>query len=128
MQRHVATVAEYLEQVPQPQLPLLEALQALIRKTAPKLSEEIKYGMLGYCDGVGEVISLAAQKHYVGLYVSTQAVATLAEELQDIDHGKCCLRFKRLEQIPTATLRKLLELSLSLRKEEQAAKAAKKRT
>ena len=114
MQRFVASPAEYMKSVPAAQLPLLTHLRALIRKAAPAAREEIRYGMLGYDDG-GGLFGLAAQKHYVGLHVlATQALEDMAEELKGIDQGKGCLRFKRLEQVPTDTIRRLLAHAKSL--------------
>jgi uncharacterized protein YdhG (YjbR/CyaY superfamily) len=99
-------------------MPLLEHLRALIREAAPSAREEIRWGCLCYDDG-GALFGLAAQKHYVGLYVmATQALKDLAEELKGIDHGKGCLRFKRISAVPTDTLRKLLAHAKSLRERE----------
>jgi uncharacterized protein YdhG (YjbR/CyaY superfamily) len=118
MQRHVATPEEYLQLVPPEQLPLLEHLRALIREAAPQSREEIRYGMLSYDDG-GGLFGLGAQKHYVGLYIlATQALSEMAKELTGIDHGKACLRFKRLESVPTETIRRLLRHARSLQERD----------
>jgi uncharacterized protein YdhG (YjbR/CyaY superfamily) len=111
MQRDVATPDEYIAAVPQAQLALLQHLRSLIRKAAPKAKEEISYGMLHY-DDKGGLFALAAQKNTVNLYVmATDVVAAMSNELAEIDHGKSCLRFKRLEQVPTKTIEKLLQLA-----------------
>jgi len=117
MQRFVASPAEYLAQVPPHQLPAIELLRRIIPEAAPKLEERINYGMLCYGDAAGDVFGLAAQKNMVCLYVMpTEAVAMMADELAEIDHGKGCLRFPKLEKIPAATIKKLLKLGMSLRK------------
>lgn len=110
MQRHVASVDAYLKLVPAGQLSIVEQLRKLVFASSKKLTERIEYGMLGFCDDQGPLYCVAAQKNYVCLYVATHAVAEMADELTEIDHGKCCLRFKRLEQIPVSTIRKLLKL------------------
>src|ERR1700730_15335987 len=108
MQRHVGSCEEYLQAVPAGQLPLVEHLRSLIRQAAPTAKEEIRYGMLCYDQG-GLLFGLGAQKHFVGLYVmATQSLKDMAEELRTIDHGKGCLRFKSLADVPTPTIRKLL--------------------
>ncbi len=108
MQRFVSTPAEYLAAVPEAQLPLLQHLRTLIREAAPDLREGIRYGMLSYEDD-GALFGLAAQKHFVGLYVmAPRTLRDLADELEAIDHGKGCLRFKRLDQVPTPVISKLL--------------------
>jgi uncharacterized protein YdhG (YjbR/CyaY superfamily) len=114
MQRDVNSPAEYLAAVPPEQLPLIKHIRHLIQESAPGLRESIRYGMLVYEDH-GGLFGLAAQKHYVSLYVlATQALEDMSIELKNIDHGKSCLRFKRLENFPTETLSKLLRHAASL--------------
>jgi uncharacterized protein YdhG (YjbR/CyaY superfamily) len=118
MQRAVSSPQEYLEAIPAGQLPLLEHLRALIREAAPRATEEIRWGMLCYDDG-GALFALGAQKHYVGLYVmATRAMDDMAEELKTLDHGKSCLRFKRLSAVPTETIRRLLAHAGTIRERE----------
>jgi uncharacterized protein YdhG (YjbR/CyaY superfamily) len=108
MQRDVASPADYLAAVPQAQLPLVQHLRSLILEAAPELREGIRYGMLSYEDE-GGLFGLAAQKHYVGLYVmAPKAMRDMAAELEALDHGKGCIRFKRLEGVPSAVISKLL--------------------
>jgi uncharacterized protein YdhG (YjbR/CyaY superfamily) len=118
MQRHVSSPKEYLKAVPADQLPLLEHCRALIREAAPSAREEIRWGALCYDDG-GALFGLAAQKHYVGLYVmATQALKDMQKELAGIDHGKGCLRFRTLAAVPTDTIRRLLTHAKSLAERE----------
>ncbi len=128
MQRFVATPAEYLAQVPAEQRPAVDLLRKLIRESIPKTEESIKMGFLCYSDAAGDCCCLGAQKNYIALYVPTEAVAMMSAELADIDHGKCCLRFKKLEKIPSPTIKKLLKLAVSQRKETAALPAAEKRS
>jgi uncharacterized protein YdhG (YjbR/CyaY superfamily) len=108
MQRFVKTPREYLKAVPEGQRPLIDKLRELIREAAPEAREEIRYGMLAYDDD-GGLFALAAQKHYVSLYVlATDVLISMKKELAGIDHGKGCLRFKKLESLPIDTLRELL--------------------
>ena len=118
MQRHVATPAEYIASVPEHQRDLFDHLRLLIRASAPSLVEGVRWGMLSYED-TGALFALAAQKNYVGLYVmATDALSDMASELGKIDHGKGCLRFKKLETVPTDTIRKLLVHAQSLHERE----------
>lgn len=118
MQRKVASPEEYLAAVPSAQLPLLAHLRGLIREAVPAAREEIRWGMLSYDHG-GALFGLGAQKHFVGLYVmATQAVNDMAKELSAIDHGKGCLRFKRLDAVPTETIRQLLAHAASTNERE----------
>jgi uncharacterized protein YdhG (YjbR/CyaY superfamily) len=114
MQRNANSPAEYLAQIPTQQLPLIKHIRQLIQEAAPNLEESIRYGMLIYADH-GLLFGLAAQKNYVSLYVmATQALVDMSTELKGIDHGKGCLRFKRLDNFPTELIRQLLLHALSL--------------
>lgn len=118
MQRHVATPAEYVSAVPTEQRELFDHLRDLIQESAPHLREGIRWGMLSYED-TGALFALAAQKHYVGLYVmATDALTDLTSELATVDHGKGCLRFRKLDAVPTVTIRKLLLHACGLRERE----------
>lgn len=70
MQRHVATIAEYLECLEADQLEIINMLRGLIKQAAPRVREGIKWGMLQYAQD-GDLFALAAQKQYVSLYMST---------------------------------------------------------
>jgi uncharacterized protein YdhG (YjbR/CyaY superfamily) len=118
MQRHVDTPAEYIAAVPPVQLPLLQHLRSLILAAVPGIREEIRYGMLAY-DDAGVLFGLAAQKHYVGLYLGAmQAIVDMAEELKNIDHGKSCLRFRKLESVPTEMISRLLAHAVGVRERD----------
>ena len=108
MQRNASSPAEYLRAVPEAQRALVLHLRSLILQAAPGVREEIRWGMLCYDDS-GALFALGAQKHFVGLYVmATEALQDMAEELQSLDHGKGCIRFKRLDRVPVELISRLL--------------------
>jgi uncharacterized protein YdhG (YjbR/CyaY superfamily) len=118
MQRDAATPAEYIAAIPEAQRALFDHLRGLVQQSAPNLTEGIRWGMLSYED-TGALFALAAQKSYVGLYVmATEALKDMAVELEGIDHGKGCLRFKKLERVPTETIKRLLVHALGIRERE----------
>ena len=83
---------------------MLDLLRALIRKVAPKITEQIGGGMLDY-PGLG---NLAAQKNYVSLYVAPSVLASRRDDFPGVSCGKSCLRFRRLDQLNRAALSRLL--------------------
>ena len=105
MQRFVSTPAAYLAEVPTKQRGLLEAIRSLILEAGGGVTENIEYGMLSYPG----IASLAAQKHYVSLYVSPAVLAEHKGSFPGIDMGKSCLRFRRIDQVDQAALRSLLQ-------------------
>lgn len=83
---------------------MLEAIRDAIFETAPDAEEIIEYGMLGYSG----VANLAAQKHYVALYVRPAVLAEHRDNFPGADCGKSCLRFRRVDQVDSEGLRNLL--------------------
>ncbi len=52
--------------------------------------------------------ALASQKQYMSLYMDTSLVEKYRQELAGLDVGKSCIRFKRLEDLPLETVRRIL--------------------
>jgi uncharacterized protein YdhG (YjbR/CyaY superfamily) len=92
---------------------MLEAIRGLIFEVAPDAEEVIQYGMLGYPG----VANLAAQKHYVALYVKPAVVAKHRDRLPGVDCGKSCLRFRSTDQIDPESVRDLLRDVVEARSE-----------
>ena len=99
-------------------------LHALIRRTAPRLAPGASGKMLGYGpfhyryasgrEGDTFRIGLAANKQYLSLYVlAVDAGGYVAERyrtrLPRADIGKCCVRFKRLDDLDPEALVSLLK-------------------
>ncbi|WP_417800466.1 DUF1801 domain-containing protein [Tenacibaculum sp.] len=125
MKYEVATVEEYISQVPEERQEVLQKLRKLINENLPEGFEEgINYNMIGYyvphskypegyhCDSKLPLpfMNLASQKNSINLYHSG---IYAHEELYDwfvaeypkyskrkLDMGKSCIRFKKLDDIP----------------------------
>jgi hypothetical protein len=126
----ITTATQYLASLPEPRRSELTALHKAIRKAVPGLKPGIAYGMIGYGsyhyryasgrEGDAPVIGLASQKQYISLYISCCGEAGYLPEknkhrLGKVSCGKCCIRFKRLED---------LKLGVALRLVKRAAKFA----
>jgi len=83
---------------------LLEAIRRTILDEVPGVAEGIRYGMLDYPG----VANLAAQKHYVALYVAPAVLARHREAFPGVEAGKDCLRFARAAQLDRVALRRLI--------------------
>jgi hypothetical protein len=123
-QLKVSTPEEYLVQVDEARKADITALDALIRKTVPKLKPYIHSGMLAYgptrmkYDSGREIdwfkIGLASNKNYISLYVcGTNCDGYVAEQFKDelpkASIGKSCVRFKRLADLDEKALKQLLQ-------------------
>ncbi len=105
MKRDDSSPDAYRASVDGKQRKVLEAVRNVVRAAAPAIEEGIRYGMLDYPG----LANLAAQKQYVSLYVAPAVLARHAADFKGIDHGKSCLRFKRIDQVDEAALRSLLD-------------------
>lgn len=108
MRRHAANPAEYLAGLEGWQLAKVEQLRRLILDSAPQEVEAVRGGILYYDDG-GDLFALAAQKHYVSLYVLAPGVLPGEDgALEGLDRGKGCVRFKARTEVPEAAIGDLL--------------------
>ncbi|MBS1701258.1 MAG: DUF1801 domain-containing protein [Armatimonadetes bacterium] len=124
MTSKAATVAEYLEGLPEDRRAAIENVRATILKNLPKGYEEgMQYGMIGYfvphsiypagyhCDPKQPLpfVALASQKNYMSLYLSClyldsgqsqEFVERYKASGKKMDMGACCVRFKKLDDLP----------------------------
>jgi hypothetical protein len=124
MQSSARTVDEYLKNLPADRRAAISAVRKVILANLPKGYEEcMSYGMIGYvvphriypagyhCNPSLPLpfANLASQKNHMALYLMCcygdkatdqwfrQAWAAAGKKL---DMGKCCVRFKKLEDVP----------------------------
>lgn len=115
------TVDEYLSELPPDRRETIAEVRATILEHLPEGYEEaMNWGMISYeiplsrypetyNDQPLAYAALASQKNYcslylMGLYTDPELLGRLersyAERGKRIDAGKCCLRFKRLDDLP----------------------------
>ena len=116
-QLNVKTPAEYIAAVDDKRRSDIAALDALIRKHAPKLEPVIMNGMLGYGpfhyryasgrEGDACKLSIASNKSYISLYCS--AAERYRDRLPKASIGKSCVRFKKLADLDEKALVALIK-------------------
>jgi len=156
------TVAEYLKSLPEDRRAAISTVRKVILDNLPKGYEEcMNYGMIGYvvphslypagyhCDPKLPMpfAGLASQKNHMAIYVMTVYGDNDTEKWfrkvwaatgKKLDMGKCCIRFKKLEDIPLDVIGKLIARvpvkdwiavveKARLDREKRAAKSAKKK-
>ena len=118
---------EYIAMLNDERRTIIEALDALIKETVPDMERWFAYNMLGYGkftyidykkkENEWPVIALASQKNYVSLYVCAihpeddkKYIAEVYEkELGKVSVGKSCIRFKKLDDLNLAAVKKVLK-------------------
>ena len=123
MQSQATTVEQYLAELPEDRRAAIAAVRKVILKNLDKDFEEgMQYGMIGYfvphrifpagyhCDPTKPLCyaGLASQKNYMSLYLmciygSESHAKWFQTEWsktgKKLDMGKCCIRFKKLEDL-----------------------------
>jgi len=126
------TVAKYLTALPEERRVAISAIRKVILANLPKGYEEcMNYGMIGYvvphslypagyhCDPKLPMpfAGLASQKNHMSLYVMTVYGNSATEKWfrkawlaagKKLDMGKCCVRFKKLEDVPLYVIGELI--------------------
>lgn len=132
MQSKASTVPEYLASLPEDRRNALESLRKVFAANMDPLFEEgMQYGMIGYylphrvypagyhCDPKQPLpfAGLASQKKHLSLYLMclySEAAdlkwfsAAWAESGHKLDMGRCCVRFRRIEEVPLNVVAELL--------------------
>lgn len=132
VQSRAATVREYLAELPDDRREAIEAVRAVILKNLPKGYEEVmSYGMIGYvvphslyppgyhCDPSLPLpfAGLASQKNYMAVYLMSNYgdksnegwfVKEYKATGKKLDMGKCCIRFKKLDDLPLDVIGKAI--------------------
>ena len=130
MKSKASTVEEYLEGLPEDRRAAIQAVRKVILKNLPKGYEEVlQYGVLGYVVPLKvfpsgylnrkneplPYICLASQKNYMSIYMMSvygDAEAEFRKEYKAtgkrLDMGKCCVRFRKLEDLPLDVIGKAI--------------------
>lgn len=124
MQSKATTVAQYLKELPDDRRATIKAVRSVVRANLdPLVKEGMQYGMIGWYIPHSvfppgyhvdpkiplPFVALASQKNYCSLYLMTlYADATPGEQWfrtewaktgKKLDMGKCCIRFKRADDL-----------------------------
>ena len=124
MHSKAKTVRAYLASLPPERCAAIEAVRRVILKNLPKgYAEGMQYGMIGYfvphaiypagyhCDPEQPVpfAGLASQKQYMSVDLNAMYGGGVDEDWvrarfdaagKKLDMGKCCIRFKKLDDLP----------------------------
>ena len=127
MRSDAPTVEQYLQSLPPERRAALEAIRAVILKNLnPGFVETMHYGMIGYvvphtlyppgyhCNPAEPLpfASLASQKNHMSLHMMSLDEGGDDAWFRDawqrtglrLDMGKCCVRFKRLQDVPLGVI------------------------
>jgi len=123
------TVEQYLQELPEERRQIVATVRKMVLDNLPEgYVESMNWGMISYeiplarypktyNDQPLSYVGLAAQKNYYTLYLmgvytnsreENQLRAAFARAGKKLDMGKCCVRFKRLEDLELGALAKVI--------------------
>ena len=98
-----ASIDEYIVRQDTSIQPTLIALRNAIRDAIPDAEEKIAWSMPTW-KKKGNIISFAANKNHIGVYIGEEAVTHFRERLHGIEINKGNLRLKYDQDIPLALI------------------------
>lgn len=115
------TIADYFENLKNPNhLDDLTRLRDFLRGQLPDdVTEDLRYGMPTYSQNDEVVVALASQKNYMSMYMDMALVNAHRADLDALDCGKSCIRFKRADDLPLDVIAAILHETI----EKQAGSA-----
>jgi uncharacterized protein YdhG (YjbR/CyaY superfamily) len=93
----------------------LQRLRAFVKAALPQAEEVIAYGMPAYSQNEQLLVAFASQRRHMSLYLDTDLVEQHSAELAHLDHGKGCVRFRKLEALPLDTIQTILQETVERR-------------
>ena len=101
MRIEAQSVAEYIAKLPPDRAAIIAHLRRQLHAIAPAIRETLDYGMPTYYYSSDTLVcSFGSQKHYCALYVDPAIVTSYRGQLDGLNCGKSCIRFRRLEELP----------------------------
>ena len=110
----VASIDEYIAGFPPETQKVLKELRALIKSTAPRVTEKISYAMPTFDLNGHYLVYFAAWKKHVGFYPVNAAIQKkFKEELKAYKSGKGSLQFPLGQPLPKDLIRKIVKLRIA---------------
>ena len=104
------TVAGYIAAAPKEQRPALERLRKTIKAAAPKATEGLSYGIVGFKQGGKNVVYFGSWKTHIALYGAGGSVIDAhAVELRPYVQSKGTIQFPADRPIPYALVTRIVK-------------------
>ena len=108
--RKVTTVDDYIAAAPKDKRAALTKLRRTIKSAAPKATEIISYGMVGYKQGAKRVAYFAHWKAHIALYgTSSTFIKAHPAELKPYVQTKGTLQFPAGKPLPYGLVTKIVK-------------------
>lgn len=108
---HPTVVDEYISGLPEQVRPILEAVRATIRETAPDSREKLAWQMPTYWQGKN-FFHFAGFKNHLGIYPGPEAIEAFADRLGGLVYSKGAIQFPYTEPIDHELIADLVRYQL----------------
>lgn len=106
-------VASYYENLKNPKhLEELKELWQFLTEQLPEAEVDMSYGMPSLRQDENIVVTIASQKKHMSLYMDMDLVETHRDELGNLNCGKSCIRFTKLEKLPLEVIATIIQETL----------------
>jgi uncharacterized protein YdhG (YjbR/CyaY superfamily) len=100
------TLAEYIDAAPKESRKKLREMRATIRKSAPGVTESLKWGMPAFSYG-RILVMFGGFKHHIGFYPTRSAMKAFAKDLSKFARAAGSIQFPLEKPLPLALIRKI---------------------
>jgi len=107
------SVGEYLAAAPKDKRAALTKLRKTIKAAAPKATESLSYGIVGYKQDGARLVYFGYWKAHYALYAAGSFTDTHAAELKAYDVRKGTIRFPADRPIPDRLVRRIVKARLA---------------
>jgi uncharacterized protein YdhG (YjbR/CyaY superfamily) len=108
------TVSEYIAAAPKDKRAALRTLRRTIKAAAPKATEEINYGIVGFKHDGKRLVYIGYAKAHLGLYAASRTfIKAHAAELKGYVQSKGTIRFPADQPIPVRLVTKIVKARIA---------------
>jgi uncharacterized protein YdhG (YjbR/CyaY superfamily) len=111
---HTKTVADYLAAAPKDKRAALMKLRKTIKVAAPKATESVSYGIVGFKQNGKRLVYFGYWKDHCALYGTSRAfIDAHADELKAYDLSKGTIRFTADKPLPDRLVTKIVKARIA---------------
>jgi uncharacterized protein YdhG (YjbR/CyaY superfamily) len=107
------TINEYISTFPKNIQDILKKFREIIKKSAPKSEEMIKYRMPTFTLNNRNLVHFAAFKNHIGFFPTPSAIIAFKKELSGYQTSKGTIQFLLNQPIPFDLVRKIVKFRVN---------------
>ncbi|MBO0330684.1 iron chaperone [[Muricauda] lutisoli] len=101
-------VDQYISRFPEEVQQQLQKVRTIIKKMAPKATEQMAYGMPGYKTNGKPLVYFAGHRNHIGFYATPSGHEAFQKELSKYKQGKGSVQFPLDQPIPFELIEKIV--------------------